>query len=547
MSSSLQGTVLGKYRVLEPLGRGGMARVYRGYHPDLDRYVAIKVLSPELPEEPFRARFQREARAVAALRHPNIVQVYDFDLQDGLCYMVMELLEGDTLQARLNDQRIRGERMPYGEAVRVALDVLEGLAYAHSQGIIHRDIKPGNILLTRRGQAVLGDFGIALIVGGTHHTASGALMGTLSYMAPEQGMKGQSDARSDIYSLGIVFYEMLAQRTPYEADTPLAVLIKHVNEPLPLPRTFDPSLPQPLEQIATKALEKAPENRYQSAEQMAQALREASAAAEVELPARISLPRSFTTEDVPSESVTVLSGPELRSVDPRRGEEDTLVTLESWSAQEEAGVQPEVRALGRGFVRRAQHTLHEAVDAIEGDVRELPSAVRAVARDLSPSEEIQARRRRWRPFAYAAGGWLIISAIVLALSSLTGWWDVLRVGWPMELFLVAGVLSSLMVAIDLPLLLGVVGFLAGNGLLFVYCTVTGNWRSWVYLPILEAALMGGCACLALWLRRYETHVGRLSRLLGRPLALALFSTGMAILGLSVVLGLIALVRSATTG
>jgi hypothetical protein len=117
----------------------------------------------------------------------------------------------------------------------------------------------------------------------------------------------------------------------------------------------------------------------------------------------------------------------------------------------------------------------------------------------------------------------------------------------MELFLVAGVLSSLMVAIDLPLLLGVVGFLAGNGLLFVYCTVTGNWRSWVYLPILEAALMGGCACLALWLRRYETHVGRLSRLLGRPLALALFSTGMAILGLSVVLGLIALVRSATTG
>jgi hypothetical protein len=343
-----------------------------------------------------------------------------------------------------------------------------------------------------------------------------------------------------------VFYEMLVQRTPFEADTPLAVLIKHVNEPLPPPCTFDPSLPEPLEHVAIKALEKAPEDRYQSAVEMAQALREASTAAGVALPDRIALPRSFTTEDAPSESVTVLSGPDLQSVDPQYGKEDTVVTLAGWSA-EGAEAQPEADSLGRDLVGRTRQTWHEAVDAIESDVRELPSAVRAVARDLSPPEEIQARRRQWRPFAYAVGGWVILSAIVLSLSALTGWWDVLRVGWPMELFFVAGVLSSLMVAIDLPLLLGVVGFLAGNGLLFAYCTVTGNWRSWIYLPILEVALMGGCAWLALWLRRYETHVGRLSRLLGRPLALALFSIGMAILGLSVVLGLIALVRSATTG
>ena len=546
-SSSLQGTVLGHYRVLEPLGRGGMSRVYRGYHPGLDRYVAIKVLSPDLLEEPFLARFQREARAVAALRHPNIVQVYDFDQQDGLYYMVMELLEGDTLQARLNDQRIRGQQMPRGEAVRVALDVLEGLAYAHDQGTIHRDIKPGNILLTRHGQAVLGDFGIALIVGGIHRTASGALMGTLSYMAPEQGVKGQSDARSDLYSLGVVLYEMLVQRMPFEADTPLAVLIKHVNEPLPLPHTFDPAIPEPLEQIVVRALEKVPADRYQSAEEMARALQEASAVAGLELPARIALPRSFTTADAPSESVTVFSGPDLQAVDPRYGKEDTLVALEGSAAQEKAEAQPKADSLGRGLVGHARQTLHEAVDAIESDMRELPPAVRAVARDLSPSEEIQARRRRWRPFAYAVSGWLVISAIVLVLSGLTGWWDVLRVGWPMELFLVAGVLSSLMVAIDLPLLLGVVGFLAGNGLLFVYCTVTGNWRSWIYLSILDLALAAICACSALWLRRYETHVRRLSRVLGRPLALALFSMGLVILGLSVVLGLIALARSATTG
>jgi len=232
--ASLEGQTLGKYRVLEQLGRGGMAQVYRGYHPQLDRYVAIKVLRPDVAEdEEFIARFGREARAVAALRHPNIVQVFDFDVQDDVPFMVMELLEGDTLKTRLADYRARGEHMPPGEAVRILLDVLDGLAYAHSEGMIHRDLKPANILLTRRGQAVIADFGIAQIVGGTRYTMSGALLGTLNYMAPEQGMEGRSDARSDIYSLGIVFYEMLTQRTPFDADTPLAILMKHLNDPLP--------------------------------------------------------------------------------------------------------------------------------------------------------------------------------------------------------------------------------------------------------------------------------------------------------------------------
>ncbi|MGD9048652.1 MAG: serine/threonine-protein kinase, partial [Anaerolineae bacterium] len=148
---SLPGRNLGKYRLLEPLGRGGMARVYRAYHPQLDRYVAIKVLRSDLvEEEEFLARFKREARAVAALRHPNIVQVFDFDVQDGLYYMVMELLEGDSLRTRLNDYRARDERMPLGDVARILLDVLEGLAYAHSEGMIHRDVKPGNILLSKR-------------------------------------------------------------------------------------------------------------------------------------------------------------------------------------------------------------------------------------------------------------------------------------------------------------------------------------------------------------------------------------------------------------
>ena len=242
--ASLEGQTLGKYRVLEPLGRGGMARVYRAYHPRLDRYVAIKVMRPDLVEDgEFLARFQREARAVAALRHPNIIQVYDFDVQDDIYYMVMELMEGDTLKARLTDYRVQGERMAWGEMVRIILDVLDGLAYAHSERIIHRDLKPANILLTRRGEAVIGDFGITHIIGGTRRTERGALIGTLEYMAPEQGLSGRCDAYSDIYSLGVVFYEMLTQRTPFDADTPLAVLMKHINDPLPLPapdRSRDP-------------------------------------------------------------------------------------------------------------------------------------------------------------------------------------------------------------------------------------------------------------------------------------------------------------------
>ncbi len=168
---SLEGQSLGKYRILEPLGRGGMAQVFKAYHPQLDRYVAVKVLRSDLVEEAeFLARFRREARAVAALRHPNIVQIFDFDVQNDLYYMVMELLEGDTLKAYLNTLRVQGGRLPLGEMVRIFNDVLAGLAYAHAEGIIHRDLKPANIMLTRRGQAVLTDFGIAQIVGGTQYT-----------------------------------------------------------------------------------------------------------------------------------------------------------------------------------------------------------------------------------------------------------------------------------------------------------------------------------------------------------------------------------------
>ncbi|MFQ5421415.1 MAG: serine/threonine-protein kinase, partial [Anaerolineae bacterium] len=306
---TLSGQTLGKYHILEPLGSGGMARVYRAFHPQLNRYIAVKVLRGDLvDDDTFAARFRREAQAVAALRHPNIIQVFDFDVQNDITYMVMELLDGDTLHTRLNDYRVRGEQLPWGDMVRILLDVLDGLAYAHEEGMIHRDIKPANVLLTKRGQAVLADFGIAQMVGGTRHTVSGALLGTLNYMAPEQGLKNVCDERTDLYSVGVVLYEMLTRQPPYDADTPLAILMKHVNDPLPLPRTIEPTIPESFERIVLKALAKQPEDRFQSADEMAQTLYAAAKETAVEIPEQISLPLSFSTPASPSESVAVFSG-----------------------------------------------------------------------------------------------------------------------------------------------------------------------------------------------------------------------------------------------
>ena len=262
--SSLEGRMLGKYRVMDPLGRGGMAQVFRAFHPQLERYVAIKVLRSDLvEEEEFLARFRREAKAVAALRHPHIVQVFDFDVEDDLYYMVMELLEGDTLKAYLNSYRTRGENMPLGEMVRTLLDVLDGLAYAHGEGIVHRDIKPANVLLTRRGQAVLTDFGIAQIVGTTRYTMSGALMGTLNYMAPEQiRSAGEVDGRADTYALGVVAYQLLTGQLPFAADNPGAMMLAHLQLPAPDPRELAPETPSKIARAILRALAKDPQERF---------------------------------------------------------------------------------------------------------------------------------------------------------------------------------------------------------------------------------------------------------------------------------------------
>lgn len=280
--ADLSGQTLGKYQLIERLGRGGMADVYKGYQPGLDRYVAVKVLHPHLSEEAnFITRFQREAKGVANLRHPNIVQVFDFDVQAENYYMVMEYIEGgQTLKEMLLALAASNRRLPYDHTLDIVSKIADALSYAHRVGMVHRDIKPSNILMRTATQPVLGDFGIARLVGQTGLTSSGAMIGTPAYMSPEQGRGERADERSDIYALGIVLYEMLTGQPPYDADTPYGIILKHINNPLTPPRQLAEDLPQSVERVVLKSLAKNPDDRFQTAQEMHDAL--AAALADLE-------------------------------------------------------------------------------------------------------------------------------------------------------------------------------------------------------------------------------------------------------------------------
>ncbi len=271
------GQSLGRYQILEQLGEGGMATVYKAYDTRLDRYVAIKVIrndlfGPTLLERMLK-RFEREAKALAKLSHPNIVKVLDYGEHNGAPYLVLEYLPGGTLKGQ-----VMGKPIPWQEAVRLLLPIAGALDYAHEQKIIHRDVKPANILLTEKGQPMLSDFGIAKILEMKEEftlTGSGTGIGTPEYMAPEQGMGREVDARTDIYSLGIVLYELVTGRKPYTADTPMAVVLKHMTDPLPRPRQYIADLPDIVERVLLKALAKDPQDRYSKISEFADALENA--------------------------------------------------------------------------------------------------------------------------------------------------------------------------------------------------------------------------------------------------------------------------------
>jgi serine/threonine protein kinase len=282
------GETVGPYRIVEQLGSGGMATVFKAYHANLDRYVAIKVLHPAFKQDPnFLSRFQREARIVAKLQHPAIVPVYDFNEHEGQPYLVMRFIEGETLKARLG----KGD-LPLPEVVRVLHPVGEALQYAHGQGVLHRDVKPSNILLTPDGQVFLADFGLARIAQAGESTLSqDALVGTPQYISPEQA-RGDSDldARTDVYSLGVVMYELLIGRVPYQADTPYAVIHDHIYAPLPLPRSIKPGFPEALERVLLKALAKERGDRYASVAELMTAFEMAAKAIISEAPTQAMAP-----------------------------------------------------------------------------------------------------------------------------------------------------------------------------------------------------------------------------------------------------------------
>lgn len=260
---------IGRYEIKSELGRGGMATVYKAYDPLFEREVALKVLPREMLHDPqFRVRFEREAKTIAALEHPAIVPVYDVGEEDGQPYFVMRYMTGGSLQ----DTIAKGA-MTLGEAARIFSRLAPALDDAHAKGIIHRDLKPGNILFDRTGEPYISDFGIAKITqsqGGT--VTGGAIIGTPAYMSPEQAQGDQVDGRSDIYAMGVILFEMLSGVQPFQATTPMAVVVKHITDPIPHILDNNPNLPVDIEPVIEKAMAKSREQRFSTTEEFALAL-----------------------------------------------------------------------------------------------------------------------------------------------------------------------------------------------------------------------------------------------------------------------------------
>ncbi len=316
---NLTGKQFGIYVLGEALGEGGMATVYKAYQPTMKRYVAIKVLPRQMARSAeFSTRFKREARLLAQLQHPNILPIFDYGESDGYTYIVMPLMQSGTLADLLETRRLT---LP--EIQRILTQLADALGYAHTCGMIYRDVKPSNVLIDERGNCLLMDFGLARMTEATSRlTSSGAIMGTPAYMSPEQGSGPNVDGRSDLYSLGVMLYEMVTGKMPYTAPTPFAVIFKHILDPLPSPREVVPDLSHELEMVMLKSLAKKPADRYQTADEFIKALTDAISGRPADEPAAhrppaadptaISMPPPPVRLRNPASAAVVVSAPPPR-------------------------------------------------------------------------------------------------------------------------------------------------------------------------------------------------------------------------------------------
>jgi serine/threonine protein kinase len=273
MQQDLIGKRLGNYQIEQPLGRGGMALVYKAMDTTLKRPVAIKVIAPNLTEDRYQDRFEHEAQSIAALDHAHIVPVYYFGKSKALYYLAMKLIEGETLETLMSRYAKEGEFLPTADVLRMIEGVASALDYAHSKGVIHRDVKPSNIMLDSSGHAYLTDFGLALNV---NRGSIGETFGTPHYISPEQATSSSSAVpQSDLYSLGVILYELFTGVVPFDDPSPMAIALHHITQAPPSPRALNPQLAPAVEQVILKALEKEPEARYQTGAKLVSALRTA--------------------------------------------------------------------------------------------------------------------------------------------------------------------------------------------------------------------------------------------------------------------------------
>jgi serine/threonine protein kinase len=292
-TQELVGQKLGQYEIRELIGEGGMARVYRAFQPNLEREVAIKALTTQVDDvrdQDLVRRFDGEAKLVARLSHPHIVPVHDFGEDNGWAYIVMEFIPSGTVRERLRKAESIGARIALPWALNVAEQAAQALDFAHSHGVVHRDVKPGNMLMRTADHMLLTDFGVATILASSKaFSRSGSTAGTPQYMAPEQGRQGgQVDGRTDIYSLGVVLFQCVTGRLPFSAENAVGVIMKHMSEPLPSPLRLVPDLPPQVDYVIRRAMEKEPERRYQRAADMAADLHALSE--ELRLTGRVAVP-----------------------------------------------------------------------------------------------------------------------------------------------------------------------------------------------------------------------------------------------------------------